>query len=140
MTIPTWPTTLPRPERQSFQKTWMDGRLKRQTDSGPPGYRRRFSSVAKPVSLSILTSREQQEVFETFYEDETAGGSLPFYMPDPTKDGWPLLDESGRPLLGGDGRPVLMSARWLCFFGDTLPVITVVGIEFRISFNIVVMP
>lgn len=140
MTIPVWPATLPKPERQSFQKTWTEGRLKRQAETGPPGYRRRFSAVAKPVSLSIIVSREQNEVFERFYDNDTAGGALPFYMPDPTKDGWPVLGGNGAQLLGSDGRPLLMSARWLCLFGETLPVITAVGISFRISFNIVVMP
>ncbi len=140
MTIPLWPASLPKPERQTFQKTWTDGRLKRQSEAGPPGYRRRFSAVAKPVSLSIVTDREQQEVFERFYDNDTAGGALPFYMPDPTKDGWPVLGGDGTQLFGSNGKPLLMSARWLCLFGDNQPVITAVGTRFRISFNIVVMP
>lgn len=50
MTIPLWPATLPKPERQTFQKTWTEGRLKRQSEAGPPGYRRRFSAVAIRVA------------------------------------------------------------------------------------------
>jgi hypothetical protein len=140
MTIPTWPSELPRPERDTWQKTPQEARLKRNNDSGPPSYRRRFSSVAKSVNLSILVGRGQKAVFDRFFDDTTAGGSLPFYMPDPTTDGWKLLTADGRSLLTSDGRQILLAARWLCLFGESLPTETIVGIEFRLTFSISVMP
>ncbi len=45
-----------------------------------------------------------------------------------------------RPLLTGAGVPILLAARWLCLFGDTPPSEVVVGVEFRISFSVSVMP
>jgi len=79
-------------------------------------------------------------VFDTFFQDQTRHGALPFYMPDPTTDGWPLLLADGRPFLTSEGKPILLAARWLCLFGDTQPAVGVVGIEFRINFNVWVMP
>ena len=62
-------------------------------------------------------------------------------MPDPSTDGWRVLDTAGAPLLMGDGRPLLIRATWLCSFGDELPAETMVGqVEFRKSFSVVVMP
>jgi hypothetical protein len=140
MTVAIWPEELPKPERQTFQLTYMEARLKRQGDAGPPAYRRRFSSVAKPVTLSFVGTRSERAIFETFYVKDTAHGALPFYMPDPTTDGWPLLLGDGRPMLTSDGEPILIAARWLCLFGDSLPTIGVLGITFRVTFNVWVMP
>ncbi len=138
--IPTWPSTLPRPMRDSWQKSRQDARLKRRTDNGPNGYRRKFSSAAKLVTLSIEIGRDGLAVFDNFYEEECAKGSLPFYMPDPTTDGWPLLADDGAPLLTDEGVPLLLANIWLCQFGDSVPVDTVIGNRFRVAFSIAVMP
>lgn len=140
MTVPSWPSTLPRPERNTWQETPMEARLKRNPEAGPPGYRRRFSGVPEAVSLSILVDRNNKAVFDNFRKDLTKQGSLPFWMPDATTDGIPLLTPTGAPLLTGAGEPILMSARWLCLFGEQLPASTIVGVEFRISFSVMVMP
>lgn len=67
-----------------------------------------------------------------------------FWMPDPTTDGWPLLTSDGKPMLiaGGpqDGLPILMAGRWLVTFGKNLPAETVIGVDFRMSFGVEVMP
>lgn len=140
MTIPVWPDTLPKPERNTWQSAPMEARLKRNPETGPPGYRRRFSGVPRSVSLSILVGRSGKAEFDDFYNNTTKAGSLPFYMPDPVTDGWPLLYSDGSPLLADDGTPLLMAANWLCLFGDQLPTDTIVGVEFRISFSVTVMP
>ncbi len=49
MSYPVWPSDLPRPERSSYQLQPQDARRKRGFESGPPGYRRRFSAVAQMV-------------------------------------------------------------------------------------------
>ncbi|HBU15721.1 MAG: hypothetical protein A2092_13465 [Rhodobacteraceae bacterium GWE1_64_9] len=139
MTYAVWPTSLPRPERNSWQRQPQDSRLKRQTDAGPPGWRRRFSSAAQMVSLSVMLTRNQKAIFDRFFGDITRGGSLLFWMPDPTTDGWPMLDNAGNPLLSG-GVPLLLSARWLVSFGDQLPQESIQGTEFRKAFSVVVMP
>jgi hypothetical protein len=140
MTIPTWPSTLPRPERDSWSRSPLEARFKKQAEASPPAYRRRFSGVPKSVALSIVVSRAGKAVFDQFYEEDTAFGAKPFYMPDPTTDGWALLDGAGRPMLTADGLPILLSGQWLVFFGDDLPKESIQGVEFRMSFSVTVMP
>jgi len=140
MSYPTWPATLPRPERSSYQLQPQDGRRKRGFEAGPPGYRRRFSSVAQMVTMSVILSAYQRTVFDEFYSVTCAEGSSLFWLPDPTRDGWPLLEANGTPILGAGGVPLLTSASWLCAWGDQPPIETLQGIEFRKQIQIVVMP
>ncbi|MBT9382230.1 hypothetical protein KM176_00010 [Pseudooceanicola sp. CBS1P-1] len=135
-----WPTELPRPERNTWSATHQDARRKRQNDAGPPGYSRRFSSVAKLVSLSVILDRNQKAIFDLFFEEDCGYGTALFHMPDPTTDGWALLTSDGVPLLTGDGQPLLMSKIWLCAWGDDVPKETIQGTEFRKTFSVVVMP
>lgn len=138
--IATWPSELPRPDREGWQLRRQDGRQKRQSDAGPPTWRRRFSSVAQIVNMQLLLDRNQREIFDRFYIEDLSEGTGLFWMPDPTTDGWPILDDAGRPVLDDAGEPLLMSARWLCSFGDSTPVETIVGLHFRKQIEIVVLP
>lgn len=138
-TVPTWPTTLPRPERNGFSRVPQDARQRRQNEAGPPSYRKKFSSVADTVTLSVLLTRWQKSTFDTFYRTTLDFGTRAFYMPDPTTDGWRSYDATGTPILDEDGNPVLLSATWTCLWGDP-PTETVSGIEFRKSFSVIVMP
>lgn len=135
-----WPAELPRPERDTWQLQAQDARRKTQSDAGPSRYRRRFSSVARNVSLSLVLSRNGKAIFDRFFHDDCREGAALFYMPDPTTDGWPLLTSSGVPLLTADGTPILMSARWLCTWGSETPVETLQGVEFRKTFSVMVLP
>lgn len=137
--IHDWPAELPRPERQTWQLQRPDARRKSQSDAGPPRYRRRFSSVPQMVTLSVLLSRQERQVFDTFFV-ATGYGSELFRMPDPTTDGWRMLASDGLPILTGDGAPVLLAATWLCSFGDSPPSEGIVGREFRKTFSVVVIP
>ena len=136
----SWPADLPRPERDTWRASRNDGRLSTQQNSGPMRTRRRFSSVSKPVNLSIFVDRNGKAIFDSFFDDVTAGGARPFLMPDPTTDGWPLLMHDGTPVLTTSGVPLLLAANWLCLFGQTMPSEAVKGVYFRISFSIEVMP
>ena len=138
--IPAWPSELPKPERNTWQKTPQEARLKRRTDVGPNGYRGRFSSAAELVNLSILVDRNGKAIFDNFHRYSVKRGSMPFTMPDPTTDGWALLTSDGAPLLTSEGVPILLAAQWLCVFGDQQPSEAIVGVEFRISFSVAVMP
>lgn len=140
MSYPVWPSDLPRPERSSFQLQPQEARRKRGFEAGPPGYRRRFSAVGRMVTLSVILSAHQRALFDQFYSDDCAAGAALFWMPDPTRDGWPLHAIDGAPLLGAGDTALLIAARWLCAWGDTQPIETVQGIEFRKQFQIVVMP
>jgi len=140
MSIAIWPESLPRPMRNGFQSQTLDPRKSKSAETGPPGYRRRFSSVARDYSMTIDVPRSEKAVFDNFYQTETKFGSKPFWMPDPTTDGWPLLTAAGEPLLIDTGAPLLLSARWLCLFGATTPRETIKGIRFQIAFAITVLP
>ncbi len=144
MSVPTWPSDLPRPERNSWGAQLQDPRKQRRSEAGPTTWQRRFSSAAKLVSLSVLLTRDEKALFERFHEDDTKFGSIPFWMPDPTTDGWGLLIHTGAPALisGGphDGEPLLLAGRWLCSFGSQIPRETIVGVEFRKTFDLVVYP
>lgn len=138
--IHDWPATLPRPERDSWQMQPMEARRKTQPDAGPPGSRRRFSSAPRMVSLSLILSRQQRAEFDAFWQVTCREGADLFRMPDPTTEGWPLTDDLGNPLVFGAGVQLLLSGQWLCSWGDTTPVETLQGVEFRKAFSVVVMP
>ena len=137
--IQTWPTSLPRPERPSWNLRRQEARRKSQADVGPPRYRRRISAIARGVSLSLILTRDQKAHFDRFYDIECKGGSELFWMPDPTTEGWPMLSAAGESLLT-DGVPLLLSGRWLCAWGDETPAETIQGTEFRLAFSIWVLP
>lgn len=118
-----------------------EARRKRQAEAGPPGYRRGFSAAAQMVELSVIVDRSEKAVFDDFYQNACRHGASLFWIPDPTTDGWALLDEAGAPLLNADGSKILLSEMWLCAWGDTLPSETIYGqVQFRKSFSVVVMP
>lgn len=140
MSYPVWPDDLRRFEREGWQVQPQNARQRRQSDAGPPGWRRRFSAVARTVSLSLILTRNEKAVFDRFYSEDCAEGARLFWMPDMSTDGWPLLDSTGEPLMSA-GVPLLLSARWLCSFGEEPPVETIVEqVKFRKIFTVVVMP
>lgn len=141
--IATWPSTLPPPQRDSWQLQPQDARRKRQSDAGPPGYRRRFSAAARMVSLSVILTRDQRAVFDRFYHETCREGVVNFWIPDPTTDGWNITTHLGVPLLVDDvpGNNLVAAATWLCAWGDQTPVETIVQqVKFQKAFEIVVLP
>lgn len=90
--------------------------------------------------MTVWVDRSLKGDFDVFFHEVTADGALPFTMPDPTTDTWPLLNHNGVPLLDQLSRPLLMSKIWVCFFGETTPVVTPIGMQFKITFPIVVLP
>lgn len=139
MTVLTWPSELPKPSRRGYEAQNEDARLRR-SSGGVPGYRRRFSSSPRAVALSIDVPRSLKAVFDNFHDRAVASGTLPFWMPDPVTDGWPMLSPDGAPIVTGAGEPLLMGAKWLCLFGDAPPVETISGVRFDIAFSVLVLP
>lgn len=135
-----WPSTMPRPRREGYSEQRLDARRSKGGDTGPPGWDRRWSSVAQKVAMVLDIPRAVLGEFERFWIDDLSEGSLPFWMPAPTSDGWPLLSPAGTPMLLPDGRPLLVSRQWLCLMGDSTPVTTPKGVRFRVSFSVTVMP
>lgn len=141
--IATWPSSLPPPQRDSWQLQPQDARRKRQSEAGPPAYRRRFSSVAQSVSMAVKLTHDQRAVFDSFYYETCQHGSIRFWMPDWGNDGWPLTTKSGEPLdvNAETGETLTISARWLCAWGDQLPSESMVDqVRFLKSFQIWVLP
>ncbi|WP_264045510.1 hypothetical protein [Methylobacterium flocculans] len=120
--IPYWPADLPqRFQRDGYSRGFADGRLSTPMEAGPPKTRRRFSSAIKPVTVTLDEREDAFARLERFYEEEVAGGSLPFLIPDQTRDALPLMVAPGIPLLDEQGRPLLNTAWWLVMFGGNLP-------------------
>ena len=92
MRIPTFPPELPRPQVSGFRRQRSDPRRRRTFDAGPPKFARRYSAVPVTFSLSMRLHAWQVALFDRFYVEDCADGSLPFYMPDYTVDGLPLRD------------------------------------------------
>lgn len=135
----TWPSQLPRPSRQGWQRSLQDARFDRSSSAGPVLPRLMHSVRMASVAMVMDLDRRQKAVFDKFVEFETRLGTLPFLMPDPTTDGWPLLTSSGAPLLTSAGQPILLTSKKRCYFGKPLPAETLIPGQFRMSFNIVVL-
>ncbi|WP_425072592.1 hypothetical protein [Sagittula sp. S175] len=141
MTHPTWPSILPAPRRDTHGLRRPDTRRRRLTDAGAPGYQRRLTLQAKLMSVGVTVTQPLKEVFDRFFEDDCAHGTAYFWMPDPTRQDWPLLDESFEPLTFEDGEPWTDEAMLLCCWADTLPEEgDWKGVTFTIRFDVWVMP
>jgi hypothetical protein len=141
MAIPVWPSELSQHVIvDGYSEKSRDGRMFSRT-AGPGKVRRRYSSAVLPVTATIILSYAQKSRLERFVDEETAGGSLPFTMPDQTHDGLPLLDGGGDPVLDGSGNPILITANWLARFSENgLPQYSPWGIQFMASFQLDVLP
>jgi hypothetical protein len=139
MSLAVWPSELPCPLRETYNQDRQDARL-RKAAGGPPGYRRRFSSTARFVTLGLELTRARKAVFDDFYDEVTKGGTLPFRMPDPTTDGTFLLDGNFQPVLTETGENILLASEWLCIFSEPVPNERMVGGRYLVSFTVAVMP
>lgn len=140
MTLPLYPSELPAPLRTPYSVARGDGRLIGRNDAGPRNVRRRFAATVKTISFSTLLSRSQLARFDRFYYEETKEGALPFLIPDPRTDSWPLLTDEGEPLLTDDDTPILLSEIMLVIFGDRLPDDKFNDLEFNVAFDLQVLP
>lgn len=139
MSVAVWPTELPKPLRSGYQNRREETRQARLA-AGPVGYRRRFSSPAEVVLLAIEVTLNQRALFWTFYDISTAGGTLPFRLPDPISDNQPIVDDMDRAILDENDQPILLGAEWLCLFGQELPSETMEAGRYLVSFSVVRLP
>ncbi|MCT4554626.1 MAG: hypothetical protein N4A53_08065 [Pelagimonas sp.] len=140
MSVAIWPTDLPRPLRRPYSAQPHDLRRARQGSYGPPSYERASSARIRDMALSLALDPVQRDLFWHFFEDIVQDGIKPFWMPDPTRDGWQLYAPDGAALQTPDGQPLERSARLLCIFGSELPSETLQGQTFTLSFRVVVLP
>lgn len=139
--IPTWPTDLPTPVRDSLRIQRIDARRRRAGETGPPRYARRTSAVARQIALTLILDRERLGVLTTFFVETLQEGALPFRMPDPIWDGIPLLDSSGGRIDTEADVPILVTRQMLCLWGDEPPVEgPLKGGEMPVSFSVWDLP
>jgi hypothetical protein len=74
-----WPAGLPQSLNiDGYGQAPDDGNVRTAMDAGPVHVRRRFSAVARRVAgYMVLTDAQFDDLME-FYDDDLAGGSLPF--------------------------------------------------------------
>jgi hypothetical protein len=141
MTIPVWPSDLPqRVLANGFQSTVRGNRLTTAMDTGP-GKQRKRGALVRPVSCSIIVTADQRAQFDVFYEEDCAGGTIPFLIPDQQTDGLQANSDSGAIWETESGAPVILESWWFCQFGATQPATTLMdGITYTIQFDLVVLP
>ena len=83
-----WPTGVPDDfESSGFAYDADSGLVRSDMDSGPAKVRRRFTSVPKNMKGTIVMTRAQFALWETWFEDVIYHGSLSFTMTDPVNGG-----------------------------------------------------
>ncbi|ODN68545.1 hypothetical protein [Methylobrevis pamukkalensis] len=60
-------------------------------------------------------------------------------MPDPSRDGLPLLTMGGAPLLTTGGVPLLLAATQLCTMTE-MPVESPYGVRWQVQLSLAIMP
>lgn len=87
MAAATWPSGLPQiPLQDGFNEKEGKATIDTPMDAGPPKSRRRFTAAPMPVEMQFLMTKEQKLLFQTFYRDTIASGSLRFNFTDPTEE------------------------------------------------------
>lgn len=144
MSIAVWPQELPKPNRSGFAQQVPDRRRTSSPENGLPRYGSRWTLAAAPANLVVDLSLDQRRRLENFWSDETRGGALPFLMPQPGVDGFDLLISDAANtrarLTDASGQPFLISAWWMCLFDQSPISFSPIGLEWRTSFGIAVMP
>lgn len=82
--MPTWPADLPqKPLIDGYSESPQSQVLRSSMDAGPPKTRRRFTAATRAIPVNFTLSNAQLATFESFFEADIQGGSLPFDMPHP---------------------------------------------------------
>lgn len=140
MTLPSWPTELLRPLVDGFQHAKQDNRIIARSERGPPRVRRGMSKATEAVSVAFYCSDDHKARFERFHVEETDVGALPFLVPSWIVDNHDLLTAEGLNLLDHEGTPLLIAGTWVCLFGQSAPSTVPMGLEWRVSFDLVILP
>lgn len=130
MTIPVYPSELPAPLRSDYAETAGDGRAIFRNDAGPVSLRRRFAATMDVIPVTTRLYRWQLELLDNFYLQDTKQGSLPFTMPAPLTDGFPIMDENLDYLLDENGEQLLFTETMLVLFAEqALPTRKQIDVE-----------
>ncbi len=78
-----WPSSLPQLPRQSgYTERMAENVIRQPMDVGPAKIRRRSTAAPKPKTMVISLTAAQADTLESFYDNDTLGGALPFSWVD----------------------------------------------------------
>lgn len=83
--MPTYPATLPN-QFLGLRDKKEDNVIRTQMDAGPAITRRRYTAVARTISVPVVFTGSQRETFDDFFRDDLKDGSLAFEWTDPVDD------------------------------------------------------
>lgn len=138
-----WPDRIPsRLYRAGASLPLEDTRRRFETSAGPGRLRRKMSTAVRPVAGVIDMTAAEYAWLQVFYRDTTKGGVLPFWFPDAERRDMPLLsDETMLGVYATGESPLLLSAWWLCQFGQEPPSPQPgAGGRMRVQLSLVVLP
>lgn len=73
-----WPASLPQKVlKDGFSYTTQSAIIRSETDAGYPLIRRRFTAVTKTMSITMVFTPEEFEIFETFFTNSQSNPTLP---------------------------------------------------------------
>jgi hypothetical protein len=77
--MPAWPNTLPAYVQEGgYSEQIQDQTIESQMDAGPAKIRRRFTKSIRRFRVSMQMTPAQTDAFETFWQTDCRGGSVPF--------------------------------------------------------------
>lgn len=83
MTAITYPGSLPVIRASGFQSEYQDPVIRTQMDAGPVKQRLRYTAAPKTFTASIVVDEAEREIFEAWFTETLAFGTLRFVMENP---------------------------------------------------------
>lgn len=85
--MPIWPADLPqKPLADGYSEEPQSRVLRSQMDAGPPKTRQRYTAGTTAIPVNMTLSNAQVDTFESFFNSDIQGGSLPFDHMHPRTD------------------------------------------------------
>jgi hypothetical protein len=83
MTAIRYPDSLPGIRAGGFQSEYRDPVIRTQMDAGPVKHRLRYTAAPKIFTASIVVDETEREIFEAWFTETLAFGTLRFAMTNP---------------------------------------------------------
>ncbi|MDE5899167.1 MAG: hypothetical protein K2H09_07910 [Treponemataceae bacterium] len=83
MTIASWPSALKIPMLGGLNGQYQNPVVRTEMDAGPAKQRLRYTAVPKRFSGRLILTEEDRTIFEAFWKDAIAYGTLRFAMKNP---------------------------------------------------------
>jgi hypothetical protein len=83
MTSISYPENLPAVRAAGFQSEYQDPVIRTQMDAGPVKQRLRYTAAPKKITASVVVDEDEREIFEAWFTETLAFGTLRFVMQNP---------------------------------------------------------